>query len=467
MKIKFCGAAQTVTGSCHLLTLDDGYKILLDCGLFQGHQAYIDEYNQKWHFDPREIDVVVLSHAHIDHSGRLPKLVKDGFRGKIVCTKATADVSAIMLRDSASIQEKDSEYHNKKRAAKNESPLEPLYTIKDAEFCITMLEPHSYNTLISIHPDVEIEFRDAGHILGSANVTLEIKRKNGKTTRLGFTGDIGRPERPILRNPQPMEDLDYIISESTYGNRSHGPNTENEKAFWDVIYETCYQRRGKVIIPAFSLGRTQELVYLLDKMHHFHKINKIPVYVDSPLSCKATDIYRDHTECFDEEIKKYLQVDANPFGFEDLEYISDVNESKALNENQDPCIIISASGMAEAGRIVHHIRNNIENPRNAIMLVGYASEGSLARRIKDGNSAVKIFGEYKTVQAQISIMDSFSAHGDCAEMTNFLNATKNQRLKKTFLVHGDPEVQEDFRTHLQSMDWGEILIPSITQEFEL
>jgi len=466
MKIKFCGAAQTVTGSAHLITLDSGYSILFDCGLFQGRQAYIDILNQSWHFDPANIDVLILSHAHIDHAGRIPKLCKDGFKGKIYATHASADLAKIMLMDSAHIQEKDSEYHNKKRK-KNEPNIPPLYTIKDAEKSMMHFAPVNYNEWIKINDECQFIYRDAGHILGSANITLNIRRADGKYTTIGFTGDIGRPERPILRDPQTMSDIDYLICESTYGNRLHEGPPDDEKSFWDVIYKTCYIHKGKVVIPAFSLGRTQEIVYMLDKMHHQHKIARLPIYVDSPLSTNATDIYRKHAECFNEEIKKYLLIDDNPFGFNDLKYIQDVADSKALNESDEPCIIISASGMAEAGRIVHHLRNTIDDSRNTVLIVGYCAEGTLGRRIKDGNNIVKILGGYHTVRAQVAVMDSFSAHGDRDELTHFIKKSTNHKLKHIFLVHGELEAQHLFTTHLKANGFKTISIPTIGEEIIL
>ncbi len=358
MKIQFCGAARTVTGSSHLLILEDGYKILLDCGLFQGQDAYDDENNLKFLFRPEEIDCLVLSHAHIDHAGRIPKLVKEGFRGRIICTSATKDLSEIMLADSAHIQEKDTQYENKKRKKRGLGLVNPLYSVEDAQHSLKQFVSIKYEEWYQIKQGVEVLFRDNGHILGSGSVSIKIK-EGDRLIKVGFTGDIGRPNRPILKDPKQMDDVDVLLCESTYGGRIHEAFPDDLDHFYKVIKETCIDRRGKIIIPAFSIGRTQEIVYMLDKLHHEKNLDRIPVYVDSPLSTNATEIYRNHTECFDEEISAHLQSDPNPFGFNNLQYITEVEESKNLNMMEGPAIIISASGMAEAGRVIHHISNNI------------------------------------------------------------------------------------------------------------
>lgn len=466
MQIKFCGADRTVTGSSHLIILDDGYKILLDCGLFQGKQAYVDEWNTKFEFDPKEIDALILSHAHIDHAGRIPKLVKDGFNGNIYCTPATLDLSNIMLADSGHIQQKDNEFHNKKRKKQGLAEIPPLYEIKDVERAMKLFKQVNYEQWFNIRNDVSFLFRDNGHILGSGSVTLKII-SNGKETVIGFTGDIGRPNRPILKNPITMPDCDYLISESTYGNRLHEKFPEDMETFWKVVDETCYQRKGKLLIPAFSVGRTQEIVYMLDQMTKVKQMDRLPVYVDSPLSTNATEIYRSHPECFDDEINKYLLTDSNPFGFNNLTYITDVEQSKALNFDPQPCIIISASGMAEAGRIVHHIYNHIEDEKNTVLFVGYCGERTLGARIRQGMNPIRIFGEEKQVRAHIAIMDSFSAHGDQKEMLDFLNPLDKTRLKKLFLVHGDYDAQLVFKGKLNEMGFTNIEIPEQGNVFEI
>lgn len=351
MHIRFCGADRTVTGSSHLIILDDGFKILLDCGLFQGKQAYVDENNQRFAFSPKEIDVLILSHAHIDHAGRIPKLVKEGFRGPVFCTSATLDLSRVMLLDSAHIQTRDSEFHNKRRKKRGLHELPQLYGPNDVEAALKLFQTVNFEEWFHIRNDVSFLFRDNGHILGSASITLKIQSK-GKETVIGFTGDIGRPNRPILKDPLPMPSCDYLISESTYGARLHEKFPEDMESFWKIVDETCFWRKGKLLIPSFSVGRTQEIVFMLDQMSKVKQFDHIPVFVDSPLSVNATDIYRRHPECYDDEIKRYLQSDPNPFGFNNLTYISEVEQSKQLNFDPRPCIIISASGMAEAGRIV-------------------------------------------------------------------------------------------------------------------
>ena len=463
MQIKFCGAAREVTGSAHLITLDSGYKILLDCGLYQGYSKEMKDFNTKWLFEPEEIDTLILSHAHIDHSGRIPKLLADGFKGAIRSTHATRSLCAIMLMDSAKIQENDAAYFNKRRARDIRQgeieASEPLYTMDDAETAMKLFVSYGYDRWFKIHEQVELYFNDEGHILGSAGITLKIT-ENGKTTLVGFTGDIGRPNRPILRDPQPMPECDYMISESTYGDRDHEDKPEETAHFCDIIRRTCVEKKGKVLVPAFSVGRTQELVYLLDQLITTGKLPPIKVYVDSPLAVNATTVYGAHPECFDKELSEYLLTDDNPFGFNSLTYIRDVEDSKALNFSDEPCIIISSSGMANAGRIKHHLNNNIENERNTVLIVGYASPDTPAGKLRDGAKEIKLFGEVKQVRAEVQVMDSFSAHGDRWEMIHELENQKNT-LKKLFLVHGEFEVQEKFRSLLLQQGFKEVAIPRL------
>jgi len=466
MRIRFCGADRTVTGSSHLIILDDGYQILLDCGLFQGKQAYVDEWNQKFAFAPKDIDVLILSHAHIDHSGRIPKLVEEGFHGTIYCTPATLDLSQVMLLDSAHIQTRDSEFHNKRRKKRGLVELPQLYTLKDADDSFKLFQTVNYEEWFKIRDDVSFLFRDNGHILGSASITLKIQSK-GKEIIIGFSGDIGRPNRPILKDPIPMPSCDYLISEATYGSRIHEKFPEDMETFWKVVDETCFQRKGKLLVPSFSVGRTQEIVYMLDQMSKVKSMDHLPIFVDSPLSVNATEIYKHHPECYDEQIKNYILSDPNPFGFGNLTYITDVEQSKQLNFDKRPCIIISASGMAEAGRIVHHIYNHIEDEHCTILFVGYCGEGTLGQRIRSGQNPVRIFGEEKPVKAHVAIMDSFSAHGDQKEMLDFLNPLDKSRLKKTFLVHGDYESQSVFRDKLMENGFRNIEIPEYGNEVDL
>ncbi len=468
MQVKFCGAAQFVTGSSHLITLDDGYKILLDCGLFQGKGRHIWDLNNTWHFDPAEIDCLILSHAHIDHTGRVPKLVKDGFSGDIHCTHATRSLCSIMLLDSAKIQQRDVEWHNKRLLKKRRKDLrklrKPLYTSDIIAPTMNLFIGYNYNRWHHINEKVSVMFRDAGHILGSSSVTLKIT-ENGEEKIFGFTGDIGRPNRPILRSPKQMPEVDYLICESTYGDKDHQLPPEQSEEFLDILKETCIEKKGKLIVPAFSVGRTQEIVYMLDKLETAGLLPRIPVYVDSPLAVNATMIFGQHPECFDNELNEYLLIDDNPFGFNDLNYIRDVADSKALNTNAEPCIIISSSGMMNAGRVKHHLFNNIESPKNTFLIVGYCSPDTPGGMLRDGIESIKLFGEHKMVKADIRIMDSFSAHGDRNEMYDFIENQKS--VKKLFLVHGELERQEKFKSFLMEKGFSDIEIPAEGDEFDL
>ncbi len=466
MDVKFCGAAGHVTGSAHLVTLDNGYKILLDCGLYQGIAEEMKTFNESWEFDPRQVDCVVLSHAHIDHSGRLPKLVKDGFRGKIIATHATRDLCAIMLLDSAKIQERDAEYANKQEG-RTEERIEPLYVTSDVMKTMDMFVSIGYNRRYHISDNAEVEFRDAGHILGSASVHLRLKNKKGEWIRFGFTGDIGRPERPILRDPIPMDQCDYLICESTYGDRLHKPNIDQKNELLAIVEETCVKNRGKLIIPAFSVGRTQEIVHLLDQLESGGEMPPIPVFVDSPLAVNATQIFQSHPECFDENILDYMLFDPNPFGFNRLRYIRRVEESKRLNNFNGPCVIISASGMATAGRIRHHIFNHISNPKTTILIVGYCAPYTLGGQLREGASTVKMFGEVVKVKARVKTMYSFSAHGDQQEMIDFMDNQDRQQLKKLFLVHGEPRPQRVFQKQLTKAGFLDIHIPTLGESVEI
>ena len=467
MKIKFCGAAQTVTGSGHLVTTDDGVKILLDCGLYQGRDPDFDDFNQEWSFDPTDIDVLVLSHSHIDHAGRIPKLVRDGFQGNIISTSATLDLCSIMLLDSGFIQEKDNEWINKKRLRKGLPAMQPLYTVEDAQQAMKQFVGIGYGRWFNIAQNVEVQFNDAGHILGSANITLKIKQKDGGCKHVGFTGDIGRPDRPILRDPQPMPPCDYLLCESTYGGQEHQGMPSDEADLLRIVKETCVEKRGKLIIPAFSVGRTQEIVYMMDRLETAGKLPSVPVYVDSPLAVDATDIFAMHPECYDADILEYMRTDPNPFGFRKLNYVKKVEESKAINDSKEPCVIISASGMMQAGRVKHHINNNIENKNNTILVVGFCAANTLGRRISDGVDEVKIFGKLKKVNADVVTMGSFSAHGDQQEMLDFLQCQEKSKLKRIFLVHGEIDRQRLFKKAILADGFKKVEIPEFDQEFEL
>lgn len=469
MQIKFCGAARQVTGSSHLITLDNGFKILLDCGMFQGSYAADIVSNSQFLFNPGEIDCVVLSHAHIDHCGRLPKLVKDGFKGPIHATHATRSLATIMLLDSAHIQEKDTEYYNKKHNHREEHEAtefrDPLYTSQDVDQAMRLFVGYGYDQWHKIHDDVRLMFTDAGHILGSASVTLEI-REHGKTTLLGFTGDIGRPNRPILRDPQPMPECDYLICESTYGDRIHESQPNEMERFLRIIKKTCMEKQGKLIIPAFSVGRTQEIVYLLDQANTAHQLPPIKIFVDSPLAINATAVYGSHPECFDNDLHQYMLIDNNPFGFNNLTYIRQAEQSKALNNFKEPCIIISSSGMMNAGRVKHHLFNNVENPRNTFLIVGYCTPDTPGGKLRAGATGLKVFNQYKEVKADVEIMDSFSAHGDREEMKTFVLNQKS-RLKKLFLVHGEYDTQQAWRSYLRETGFQHIEIPALGETVRL
>ena len=465
MKLTFCGAARTVTGSKHLIELDSGKNILLDCGLFQGRRSKADEMNRQFPFDPASIDVVVLSHAHIDHSGLLPKLYKDGFRGRIYSTHATYSLCSLMLLDSAHIQEKDIRFVNKIRKRKGKAAVKPLYETPDAEQVLEHFVGIPYRTKFSPLEGVELEFRDAGHILGAASVNLSITER-GKTTRIGFTGDIGNPGRPILKDPEKMIDCDYVISESTYGGRVHEPAELAKKKLAEVVARTS-ARGGKIIIPSFAVGRTQEIVYALDQLWNEGKLPPIPAYVDSPLAVKATGVYLSHPECFDSELIEYMRTDDNPFGFERLSYIRAVEKSKELNESRVPMIILSASGMCEAGRILHHLKNNVEDDRNTVVMVGYCADHTLGKKLIDKLPEIRIFGETYKLRAEVQVMNNYSAHADEPGMLEFLSKLDRDKLKKVFLVHGAFERQKLFKSALNNAGFDKVVIPDYNESFEI
>ena len=459
MQIEFIGGARTVTGSQHLLHIN-GKKILLECGLFQGRRSETYEKNKNFKFNPADIDVMILSHAHIDHSGNIPNLVSKGFDGLIYATSATVDLCQIMLRDSAHLQEKDIEWVNKKRKKKNETPIEPLYTLDDVEKAMGQFVGVQYDRTIGLFPGIKFTFQDAGHILGSAGVLLEIEESGNKKIRLGFSGDIGRPDSPVIKSPDLLRDLDALIMESTYGNRFHSPTTDVEEDFASTISEVINDG-GRVIIPAFAVGRTQTIAYMLHKLFDQNRIPEVPVYVDSPMAVDATAVFRSHPECLDRETYRlFLQNDEDPFGFRILKYIKKTEESKALNEKKGPMIIISASGMAEGGRILHHLAHNIGNPKNLILFVGYAAEHTLARRIMDGDEKVNIFGEEYVVGAKIKKMDYFSGHADQRELLDYLRLNDVNKLKNIFLVHGEEDMALPFREVLLQKGFKNVQFPA-------
>lgn len=462
MTIQFCGAARQVTGSKHLITTQKGTKILLDCGLFQGINT--QELNQKFGFYPAEIDFLLLSHAHIDHAGLIPRLVSLGFKGPIYCTAATADLCSIMLMDSARIQEKDTERINERRQKRGEPLLEILYDAADVTKTIELLVPVAYNQTFWLNTnEISVIFTDTGHILGSAAVHLGVQ-EDSKTKHISFSGDIGRPNDKILRSPAPFPQADVIICESTYGNRLHEPEPDMKAHLLRIVRDTCVVRRGKVIIPAFAVDRTQELIYALDQLAEANLLPHIKVFIDSPLAVKATDIMRKNEECFNPEILAYIKKDGDAFSFPNLVYVSDMNQSKAINDSKEPCIIISASGMAEAGRIKHHIKNNINDPNSTILLVGYCSPNSLGGALKRGDDEVQIFGERHAVKARVEVMDSFSAHADYEEMLDYLACQDATRVQKLFLVHGDYDTQLAFKQKLTKAGFQDVYIPDLYEQ---
>ncbi|MCK9281012.1 MAG: MBL fold metallo-hydrolase [Melioribacteraceae bacterium] len=458
MKITFIGAARTVTGSMHLIETN-GKKFLLDCGMYQGKRKLAFEINRTFDlFDPKELDFIILSHAHIDHSGNLPTIVRKGFKGDIYSTFATRDLAAVMLQDSAHIQEKDVEYVNKRRKKRGQNPFEPLYTQKDALTTLSMFVGMNYHQEREIAPGIKLTFFDAGHILGSASVLLTI-REDDKVINLGFSGDLGRNNLPILKDPEHIPDVDLFISESTYGGRMH-ENALNSEAQLEEIVRRAMKNKSKIIIPAFSVGRTQEIVFALNRIYDRTNLVPIPTYVDSPLSVNATDVFRMHPECFDYETVQFLLREEDPFGFKKLTYITDVEDSKRLNEKQGPLIIISSSGMCEAGRILHHLANNVGNPNNIILMVGYSAENTLGRKIIDGEKKINIFGDEYDLKAEVIVMESFSAHADANELYNYADKFDKSRMQNFILVHGEYEQQQIFKEKLHSLGFLNVTIPA-------
>lgn len=439
MKITFHGAARTVTGSKHLIEVNN-VKILLDCGLFQGRRKDAYEENLNFGFDPKSLDLMILSHAHIDHSGNIPNLTKQGFTGDIICTQATRDLCAKMLLDSGHIQERDAEFVNKKRSKKGEDPIDALYTQEDALDSLEYFISQSYNRSRRIAPGINLTFLDAGHMLGSAIVVLDIEdHVENRDVRLVFSGDIGREGIPIIRDPAIVDSADVLIMESTYGNRLHDPYPDAEKELERIINET-YKRGGSLIMPSFAVGRTQQLVYTLHKLSEQGDIPHIPIFVDSPLAVNVTSVFELHPETYDEEIREFMLQpgNTNPFGFEDLTYIRKVEDSKQLNFQKDSCIIISASGMMEFGRILHHLRNRIEDPKHTILVTGWQAPHTLGRRIVDELETVKIFGEEYRLNAHVEVLNGFSGHADRDELLSWYGGIK-QKPQQTFLVHGEEE----------------------------
>ncbi|MGI8905429.1 MAG: MBL fold metallo-hydrolase RNA specificity domain-containing protein [Candidatus Sumerlaeaceae bacterium] len=467
MKLKFWGAARTVTGSSHLLTVGDK-NIMLDCGLFQGNRKLGNVLNREFAIAPPLLDALVLSHTHIDHCGNIPNLVRNGYAHPVHCTSATADLAAILMRDSAHIQEQDARFLNKKLSRQGELPIEPLYTADDAERTIPLLKPHAYGSEVEVLPNtITIRYKDAGHVLGSAFVETELQEA-GRNVKLTFSADIGRRNMPILKDPETASPAEYLILESTYGDRLHQEYVIAEAQLAEAATRVI-ARGGKIIIPAFSVGRTQEIVYAMNRLWNAGKMPRVPVYVDSPLSTNATGVFRAHPECFDEYVLRDMKADADPFGFEGLLYTQNVDESKRINLLNAPCVIISASGMAESGRILHHLRNNIGDPRNAVFIVGFQAENTLGRRIVEKQPEVKIFGEVHKLNAEVVTFNAFSAHGDRDELRMFARqAASAGTLRKIFLVHGEEKAMLTLREFLmQDLPGVEVLTPARGEVYEL
>jgi metallo-beta-lactamase family protein len=464
MRIHFLGATRTTTGSLYLLELN-GQRLLLECGLFQGRRGESIDRNRNFPFDPRQIDAVVLSHAHIDHCGNLPNLCRQGFEGSIYCTFATRDLASIMLEDSAEIQRDDAAFVSKKRAKHGLPPVEPLYTAADADKAVRQFVGINYDRPIAVTDGLTVTFRDAGHILGAAQVVLDI-RENGRKYRYLFSGDVGRGNDDILRDPQPVDEVDYLQVESTYGARLHGAKLNAEAEVGRLVRETL-DKKGKVIIPSFSVGRTQQIVYTLHQLTLEGQMPRVPIFVDSPLSVNATEVYRLHPECFNESIYKFLREKENPFGMENLTYIREVAHSMKLNELKDPAIIISASGMAEAGRIRHHLANNIGNPNNLILFVGYCAEHTLGAQILAHQNPVNIFAEPHKVCAKIASLDSYSGHADKNELSRYVQGL-NGNLKKIMVIHGEEAQSLAFAETLRSLKPNaEVTVPEYQQVIEV
>jgi metallo-beta-lactamase family protein len=467
MKLSFHGAARTVTGSKHIIHINPNKKILLDCGMFQGLGKETLALNSNWGFDPEEIDYVIISHAHIDHVGLLPKLIKDGYKGKIYCTTATEPLASLLMLDSAHIQEADVKHINKERTRQGRSDMaEPLYTEADALRVQEHLHTADYGQWVEIDDDIELMYTDCGHILGSAAVHLKL-RENGKQVSLTFSGDIGRYGDILLRSPASFPQADYIIMESTYGNSLHKDVHDTPETLLRYIEETCVQRKGRLIIPSFSVGRTQELLYFLNQLDMEKRLPRLRYFVDSPLSIQATAIIKNHPECFNKNVQDRLRVDQDVFGFAGLQYVARVEESIALNSLKEPCVIISASGMAEAGRVKHHIANGINNPANTILIVGYCEPNSLGGRLRAGADHVSIFGIPYEVKASVGVIESMSAHGDYQDMSQWLGCQDPHQVRKLFLVHGEYDVQVHFQERLHKKGFRDVFIPHLHEEIGL
>lgn len=466
MKITFCGASKTVTGSNYLIEAEDK-KLLLDCGMFQGSAREEQMNFESFIYNPKDIDYLILSHAHIDHSGRIPKLVKEGFNGKIYTTHATYDLCEIMLMDSANIGMQDAEWENRKRVRKGLTPIEPLYNTNDVKESLKLFKPVYYNQEIKIDDTFSFRLQDAGHILGSAIVELFINEE-GKTTKLVFSGDLGMPERPILTDPGFIEDADYLIIESTYGDRDHPTYTDSTKSLIKIIDDTS-QKGGTVVIPSFAVGRTQDLIYQLNSYYDgegLEEYKKVPIYIDSPMAVSTTKVFEKNSNLFDEDAKNLILSGDNPFDFENIFYVRDVEESKRLNAVKYPMVIISASGMATAGRVRHHLKHNLWDPKNSVIIVGYQAEGSTGRKLVEGAKKVSLLGEEIKVEASIYSLQGFSAHADRTMLLNWIGHFKKFP-KKIFLVHGEEKAITALKSEIENKWQANVHVPDLGDSVEL
>jgi metallo-beta-lactamase family protein len=461
--ISFHGAARTVTGSKHIVHLDSGKKILLDCGLFQGLGKETIALNSNWGFDPRDISYVVISHAHVDHIGLLPKLVKDGYRGEIFCTPETAELGQILLLDSAHIQEAEMRHVNKRRDTQERPRETPLYTEEDVVKAMKQIVTVPYGEPLAIDDEIKLMYTNAGHILGAASVNLKIL-ENGKEIRLAFSGDVGRYGDMLLESPSTFPQADYIILESTYGNQLHElPASATDKLLRCIEY-TCFEKEGKLIVPCFAVGRTQEILYLLNRLELEHRLPAVNYYIDSPLATAATQIVNSHPEEFNADVQGTLRRDEEIFSFKGMHYTKTAQESMALTATKEPCVIIAASGMAEAGRVKHHIAGNIENPANTILITGHCEPNSLGGKLMNGDKNVLIYGEPHEVRAEVQAIESLSAHGDYDDLLRWLDCQDKKQVRKIFLVHGEYETQIAFRGRLQNHGYGHVEIPALHQK---
>jgi len=465
MKLSFHGAARTVTGTKHLLTLENGKKYLLDCGMFQGMGAETDNLNNEFGFDPKEVTCLFLSHAHIDHSGLLPKLVKEGFAGKIYSTAATKDLTEILLADSAEIQMHEAEYINKKRSEAID-PAVPLYIIDDVVKTMELFETVQYNEWYKIDEDVEVLYTNAGHLIGSAAIHLKVT-EDGKTTSVTFSGDVGRYRSALLQPPAEFPQADYVILESTYGDKMHDIASSTIDSLYKWIKKTCVDKGGKLIIPAFSVGRTQELLYSLNQLELEHRLPELSYFVDSPLSAKATSVIKSYTDEYNDHLQNILKIDEDPFQFKGLKHVETVEESRQLAAYKEPCVIISASGTADAGRVKHHILSCVDEEPHAILMSGYCAASSLGGQLLNGASKVEIFGDSCSVLAEVGQLKSLSAHGDQDDLCRFVGCQDAEKVRTVFLVHGEYLVQQELSARLNRKGFEKVEMPSMHQEFVL